>query len=103
MGGVDATGLAGVGFCGKTKIPHLYICINMAAPKERVSTSVSLPTGLVDEIDRLVEMKVFGSRSEALRYGARLAVLFQNRVHARAEDYAYDEAKKGLRRGKSVS
>jgi len=83
----------------------LYICINMTKSKERVSMSVSIPAGLVGEIDRLVAEKVFGSRSEALRYGARLAVLFQNRVHHRAEEYAYEEAthKEKKKRGKRVS
>ena len=31
-----------------------------------------MPKGLVEELDRLVEDGQFGSRSEALRYGARL-------------------------------
>ena len=66
--------------------------------QERISTSVSLPLGLVEEIDRLVEAKVFGSRSEALRHGARLVVLFQNRVHVQAEAIAYDESVKGFSR-----
>lgn len=38
----------------------------------RQSVPVSLPDGLVEELDRLVEQGKFGSRSEALRYGARL-------------------------------
>ena len=33
---------------------------------------MSLPPELVAELDRLVEEGKFGSRSEALRYGARL-------------------------------
>jgi Arc/MetJ-type ribon-helix-helix transcriptional regulator len=41
---------------------------------DRQSVPVSLPTELVDRLDRLVEDGVFGSRSEALRYGARLVV-----------------------------
>lgn len=39
---------------------------------DRQSVPVSLPEGLVEELDRLVEEGKFGSRSEALRYGARL-------------------------------
>lgn len=39
---------------------------------ERRSIPVSLPPELVEELDRLVEAGKFGSRSEALRYGARL-------------------------------
>ncbi len=75
----------------------------MSNSKERVSMAVSLPSGLVDEIDHLVAEKIFSSRSEALRYGARLAVLFQNRLHFRAEEYGYQEIKRRLRRGRSVS
>lgn len=39
---------------------------------DRQSIPVSLPPELVAELDRLVEEGKFGSRSEALRYGARL-------------------------------
>jgi metal-responsive CopG/Arc/MetJ family transcriptional regulator len=75
----------------------------MSRTKDRISTAVSLPIGLANEIDHLIEKKVFSSRSEALRYGARLAVLFYKRVHFRAEEYGYEESKRRLRRGKSVS
>ena len=82
---------------------ELYICINYMKAKERVSIPVSLPLGLVEEIDDLVDQKLFGSRSEVLRYGARLAVIYHRRLHARAEEYAYEEVKQGLERGKNVS
>ena len=75
----------------------------MKKVKERVSVPVSLPSGLVEELDYLVEKKIFGSRSEALRYGAHLVVLFQNRLHSKAEEYGYQETKSRLKRGKSVS
>ena len=75
----------------------------MSQSNDRVSTAVSLPMGLVEEIDHLIEKKVFGSRSEALRYGARLAVLFYKRTHFRAEEYGFEETKRRLKRGKSVS
>ncbi len=65
--------------------------------------SVSLPSGLVEELDHLVEMHIFGSRSEALRYGAHLVVLFQDRVHARADEYGYEEIKSRLKRDRNVS
>jgi len=42
--------------------------------KDRESVPVSLPATLVERLDELVEEDVFGSRSEALRYGARLVV-----------------------------
>ena len=72
--------------------------------EERVIIPVSLPKGLVEEIDELVRRKVFSSRSEALRYGARLVVLFEKGLHRLAEDYAYEMIKERLeRREKSVS
>ena len=75
----------------------------MPKTKERVSMAVSLPIGLVKEIDHLVDEKVFGSRSEALRYGARLAVLFRQRIHTRAADYAYEESIQRFQRDRHVS
>ncbi len=75
----------------------------MHKAKERVSVPVSLPKGLVKEIDHMVEDNVFGSRSEVLRYGARLAVLYHQRLHRRAEEYAYDDISLGLKRGRNVS
>ena len=74
----------------------------MVQAKERVIIPVSLPSGLVEEIDALVEKKIFGSRSEALRYGAHMVVLLRSRVHELAEEYAYEEAMAGLKRGKSI-
>jgi len=72
--------------------------------EEREVIPVSLPKGLVEEIDELVRRKVFSSRSEALRYGARLVVLFEKGIHRLAEDYAYDMIKDRLeRREKDVS
>ena len=78
----------------------IYICINMPKVKDRVAIPVSLPIGLVYDIDEMVEQKMFGSRSEVLRYGARLAVLYHRRLHARAEGYALEEAEEGLERGR---
>ena len=66
--------------------------------EERVVIPVSLPKGLVEEIDELVRKRVFSSRSEALRYGARLAVLFEKGIHKLAEDYAYEMIKERLER-----
>lgn len=80
----------------------LYICINMERVKDRVSIPVSLPVGLVHEIDELVEQKLFGSRSEVLRYGARLAVIYHRRLHSRAEDHAPGEIEEGLERGRNI-
>lgn len=46
----------------------------MSADNERKPIPVSLPPQLVEELDDLVEAGMFSSRSEALRYGARLVV-----------------------------
>jgi Arc/MetJ-type ribon-helix-helix transcriptional regulator len=67
--------------------------------KERMSIPVSLPKGLAKNIDELVKEGEFSSRSELLRFGARLVVMLEKRTHKRAEDYAYSEIKEGLKRG----
>jgi len=78
-----------------------YYYINM---EESDVIPVSLPKGLIGEIDELVESGIFSSRTEVLRYGARLVVLKERRrIHERAEDYAYDEIKEGIQRGRDVS
>ena len=72
--------------------------------QRREVVPVSLPKGLVEEIDELVRRKVFSSRSEAIRYGARLVVLFEKGIHKLAEEYAYEIIKERLeRREKGVS
>jgi Arc/MetJ-type ribon-helix-helix transcriptional regulator len=63
---------------------------------------VALPFGLAEELDLLVKEGEFNSRSEAIKYGARLVVLMSKRTHQRAEDYAYQEIKAGIERGKNV-
>jgi len=65
---------------------------------ERVVIPVSLPEGLVKKIDELVKKGIFSSRSEALRYGARLVVLLEGRLHEKAEDYAYEMIKERIER-----
>ena len=72
--------------------------------KNRSSVAVSLPIGLVKELDQLVESGEFSSRSEAIRFGTRLVVMLEERLHKRTENYAYDEILSGLKRGiKNVS
>ena len=61
---------------------------------------VALPGGLAEELDLLVEEGEFLSRSEALKFGARLVILMSKRTHQRAEDYAYSEIVEGIQRGK---
>ncbi|WP_254861646.1 ribbon-helix-helix domain-containing protein [Halovivax gelatinilyticus] len=60
---------------------------------DRKSIPVSIPEGLVDELDQLVAEGKFGSRSEALRYGARLVAresqmkrLHEETAHRAAQD-----------------
>jgi Arc/MetJ-type ribon-helix-helix transcriptional regulator len=63
---------------------------------DRQSVPVSLPPGLVDRLDGLVEDGVFGSRSEALRYGARLVV--REAYHERADGEAREDIEERLDR-----
>ena len=67
---------------------------------DRQSVPVSLPPGLVDRLDGLVEDGVFGSRSEALRYGARLVVreAHLERLHERADSEAREDMEERLDR-----
>ena len=65
---------------------------------------VVLPEILVKQMDRLVKEDHFTSRAEIVRYGVRLAIMFETeRLHQRAEDYAYQDIRAGLERGRSVS
>ena len=67
---------------------------------DRQSVPVSLPTELVDRLDRLVEDGVFGSRSEALRYGARLVVREETleRLHEQTDSNAQSDTEERLDR-----
>lgn len=67
---------------------------------ERKSVPVSLPSELVERLDALVEDGVFGSRSEALRYGARLVVREERleRVHEQTAERAREDVKERLER-----
>ena len=67
---------------------------------DRHSVPVSLPPELVKELDALVEDGVFSSRSEALRYGARLIVREerQAKLHDRADTKARGDVEERLGR-----
>ena len=67
---------------------------------DRQPVPVSLPPELVRELDALVEEGQFGSRSEALRYGARLVVreAFQKRLHERTSEAAKEDMEERLDR-----
>ena len=60
---------------------------------DRESVPVSLPSELVRELDELVEEGVFSSRSEALRYGARLVVREERlaRLHQSTDQRARED------------
>jgi Arc/MetJ-type ribon-helix-helix transcriptional regulator len=62
---------------------------------DRKSVPVSLPEGLVEELDRLVDEGLFSSRSEALRYGARLVT--QESIVKRLHELSRSTAKGQLR------
>jgi Arc/MetJ-type ribon-helix-helix transcriptional regulator len=67
---------------------------------DRQSVSVSLPPELVERLDRLVGDDVFGSRSERLRYGARLVVREEHleRLHEQADGEAQKDVEERLDR-----
>lgn len=67
---------------------------------EKKSVPVSLPSELVERLDALVEDGVFGSRSEALRYGARLVVREERleRLHEQTAERAREDLKDRLER-----
>lgn len=67
--------------------------------KKRI-VPVALPRALANEIDELIKKGEFVSRNEALKFGARLVIMMLRRVHERAEDYAYEEIKEGILRGR---
>lgn len=67
---------------------------------ERKTVPVSLPEKLVEELDRLVDEGVFGSRSEALRYGARLVTHEEatKRLHTLTQARALEQVEERLER-----
>lgn len=65
----------------------------MGAKGERQSVPVSLPADLVRELDELVEEGMFGSRSDALRYGARLVAREHRYREPRLHEVAADRAR----------
>ena len=69
---------------------------------DRESIPVSLPKGIVKELEKMVRRGEFSSKSEAIRFGARLLIMLERRLHERAEDYAVEDVMEGLERGKNV-
>lgn len=75
----------------------------MVAETDRRSVPVSLPSELVKELDKLVDEGVFSSRSDALRYGARLVVREQRehrRFHEVTDVLAREDIEERLKRKK---
>lgn len=70
---------------------------------DRQPVPVSRPRELVRQLDDLVEAGVFSSRSDALRYGARLVVREERqRLHERTEARAKKDVEERMAR-KDVS
>jgi|JXWS01.1.fsa_nt_gb Arc/MetJ-type ribon-helix-helix transcriptional regulator len=67
---------------------------------DREPVSVSLPTELFERLDRLVDDGVFNSRSDALRYGARVVVREERRqrLHEQADAEAREDVAERLER-----
>jgi len=72
----------------------------VSVSSDRHSVPVSLPPELVARLDGLVEDGVFSSRSEALRYGARLVVreAHLERLHEQAASGAREDVAERLDR-----
>ena len=86
-----------------TRPPEMFIQsyrVREGMSSDRQSVPVSLPPELVARLDRLVEDGVFGSRSEALRYGARLVVREEHleRLHEQAGNKARKDVEERLDR-----
>ena len=62
--------------------------------KKRILIPVSLPHALAAEIDELVNIGKFGSRSEAIRFGVRLLCMLEGKLKIKEED-AYAEILRG--------
>lgn len=74
--------------------------------KKELAVPVKLPKALVSEIDGLVKEGRFQTRSDALRFAARLVVLLEKKelpMSLQAERYLYEEWQQKMRRIKSVS
>lgn len=76
----------------------LYICINMAVKRDTVP--VSMPRKLVEDIDRLVDEGEFSSRSDAMRFAARILTHQEStrRLHDLTEEKASEQVRERLAR-----
>ncbi len=72
---------------------------------KQIAIPVKLTTQLKEEIDELVRLGVFASRSEAIKFGIRLMILTEKielPISRRAEEYAYEEIKEKFERIRNV-
>ena len=67
---------------------------------DRQSVPITLPSKLVERLDRLAENGVFGSRTKALRDGARLVIRedYLERLHEQADSEARNDIEERLDR-----
>ena len=69
------------------------------------AVAVKLPDRLRDELDDLITLGVFTSRSDALKFGARLVVMLEKMelpISKRAEEYALEEIQEKFKRIRNV-
>lgn len=74
--------------------------------RQEQAIPVKLPKMLVSEIDQLVKQGKFQTRSDALRFAARLIVLLEKKelpLSLQAERYLYEEWQQKMERAKRVS
>ena len=62
--------------------------------KKRVLIPVSIPIALAADIDELVRIGKFGSRSDAIRFGVRLLCMLEGKLHLKEQD-VYAEMLRG--------
>ena len=73
--------------------------------EKQIAIPVKLTYRVREEIDELVKLGVFASRSEAIKFAIRLLILIEKNkmpVSKRAEEYAYEEISKKFERIKNV-
>lgn len=67
--------------------------------------AVKLPTRLKEELDELIRLGVFVSRSDALKFGVRLVIMLEKMelpLSTRAEEYALEEITQKFKRIRNV-
>jgi len=73
--------------------------------EKQVAVPVKLTPQTIEEIDKLVSVGVFASRSEAIKFGIRMMILIEKidlPISRIAEEYAYGEIKEKFARIRDV-